>query len=96
MGRAGASTSDTQATVEIHETTLAKRVLNSNLSDEDKISLIQLIDNHPNIISIPSVWEPYPKPLNPIYQEHPEFIVTCSIGNDACPHVSVSCLNGKE
>jgi hypothetical protein len=83
-----------------HETTLAKRVLNSNLSDDDKIVLIQLLGNHPNIISIPSVWTPYPQPLNPTYRGHdtgspkipPEYVSTCSAGNNACPHANVSCL----
>jgi hypothetical protein len=90
-----------QAVVKIYET-LEKRVLNSNLSDEDKINLIQLIGNHPNIINIPSIWNPYPQPLDPTYQKsitdpqkENDYIVTCSAGNDACPHAIVSCWDDE-
>jgi hypothetical protein len=83
--------------------TLEKRVLNSNLSDEDKITLIQLIGNHQNTINIPSVWNPYSQPLAPAYRETRtdspkmwDYIVTCSAGNDACPNAKVSCLNNEE
>jgi hypothetical protein len=76
--------------------TLEKRVLNSNLSDEDKIILIRLLGNHPDIVSIPSVWSPFPQPLNPTYREHPEYVVTCSLGNDSCPSAKVSCLNDEK
>jgi hypothetical protein len=88
--------------IKIYET-LEKRVLNSNLSDEDKIALIQLIGNRPNIINIPSVWAPYSQPLDPTYRDHrtdfpkgPDYIVTCSAGNDACPHATVSSLDDEE
>jgi hypothetical protein len=77
------NTKNNQTTVEVNGTTLAKRVLNSNLSDEDKIDIIQLFgkqSNNTNIISIPSVWTP--QPLNPTYRERPEFVITCSTGND--------------
>jgi hypothetical protein len=93
MAKSKTSANNNQVKAETHETTLEKRVLNSNLSDEDKIILIQLIGGHPNVISIPSVWTPDLQPLNPTYRKHPEYAVTCSAGNDSCPHVSVSCLD---
>jgi hypothetical protein len=96
MSKPKTGTNSNQDTFETYGTTLAKRVLNSNLSDEDKISLIQLIGSHPDIISIPSVWTPDPRPLEPIYHKHHEFVVTCSAENDACPNARVSCLNDEK
>jgi hypothetical protein len=93
MAKPKMSANNNQVKAETHETTLEKRVLNSSLSDEDKIVLIQLIGEHPNIISIPSIWTPYPRLLNSPYRGHPEYVVTCSAENDACPHAAVSCLD---
>jgi hypothetical protein len=86
MAKPKAGTNNNQATVETHETTLAKRILNSNLIDEDKIDLIQLISNRLNTISIPFVWTPDIQPLTPTYRKQSEFIVTCSVKNNGCLH----------
>jgi hypothetical protein len=82
------------------ETTLAKRVLNSNLSDEDKISLIQLLGNQGSVISIPSVWTPNPTPLDPYYRDYGsgsprpyEFSTTRSTGDIACHQAGAGCSN---
>lgn len=70
MAKPKTSTGGNQVTAESRETTLERRVLNSNLSDEDKIDLIQLIGSHRDIVSIPSVWTPYPQTLSPAYREY--------------------------
>jgi hypothetical protein len=96
MAKTETGTDYSQASTKFHETTLEKRILHSNLSDEDKIEIIQMIGNRPSVISIPSVWTPDSQPLNPIYKNTPEYVVTCSSGNDTCPHARVSSLKDEE
>lgn len=71
------STSGEPDTVKVYKTTLAKRILNSNLSGEDKIFLIQLTGGSPGVTFTPSVWagaDQDPACL--------KYFNTCSIDND--------------
>jgi hypothetical protein len=99
MSEPKASTSNTQITFETYESTLAKRVLNSNLSDEDKIVIIQLIGNHQNIISIPSIWKSEPQFFHEHGTDSPkrnDYTVTCSLKNEVCPHTNVPYLDDNK
>jgi hypothetical protein len=65
------------------ETSLAKRILNSNLSDDDKITLIRLVGNPSNTAFIPTIREDNPPSLSPMYKKL-EFTTTCPVEKDAC------------
>lgn len=73
------------------EDTLEKRILKSNLSDDDKIEIIKLIErsyNYPVYVPQPTFPQPIGTPSNPWYTNQPYCYTTATNG----PYLSNSSL----